>query len=193
MAFATSTSFSINANAVAARCARSGSRRAGKPCSRTAARAEGAGYGTVAPAEVKDHLDRGFVIVDIRAPDEVQETGYKSIWELVPLAIMTDDGPLMNPQFLGTVKNKFPNSLSRIIIACDDGTDRSQIAASNLCNKFGYTQLKVLEGGMNAYLAAFPLSEKDLVKWKMSDEDRAGPDTSTLLTGVNTYQGEQFF
>ena len=31
--------------------------------------------------EVKDHLDRGFVLVDIRDPDEARETGYKSSWK----------------------------------------------------------------------------------------------------------------
>ena len=34
-------------------------------------------------SEVKDHLDRGFVLVDIRDPDEAQETGYKSSWKNV--------------------------------------------------------------------------------------------------------------
>ena len=31
--------------------------------------------------DVKDHLDRGFVIVDIRDPDECAATGYKSSWK----------------------------------------------------------------------------------------------------------------
>ena len=32
-------------------------------------------------AEVKDHLDRGFVLRDIRDPEECAETGYKSSWK----------------------------------------------------------------------------------------------------------------
>jgi hypothetical protein len=32
-------------------------------------------------SEVKDHLDRGFIIVDIRDPEECAETGYKSTWK----------------------------------------------------------------------------------------------------------------
>jgi len=35
----------------------------------------------IPPAEVKDHLDRGFVLVDIRDPEECAETGYKSSWK----------------------------------------------------------------------------------------------------------------
>jgi len=31
--------------------------------------------------DVKDHLDRGFVLVDIRDPEECAETGYKSSWK----------------------------------------------------------------------------------------------------------------
>ena len=35
----------------------------------------------VAVNDVKDHLDRGFIIVDIRDPDECAATGYKSSWK----------------------------------------------------------------------------------------------------------------
>merc|ERR1711924_452163 len=38
----------------------------------------------VAPDGVKDLLDRGYTIVDIRSPQEVAETGSKRIWEDPP-------------------------------------------------------------------------------------------------------------
>jgi len=39
--------------------------------------------------EVKDHLDRGFVLVDIRDPDEARETGYKSSWKNIVVRTFT--------------------------------------------------------------------------------------------------------
>ncbi|MDB9924787.1 hypothetical protein OAD67_00855 [bacterium] len=43
----------------------------------------------VAPAEVKDHLDRGFILVDIRDPEECAETGYKSSWKNIVVSTCT--------------------------------------------------------------------------------------------------------
>ena len=39
---------------------------------------------------------------------------------------MDEDGSIhMNPNFLAQIRQEFPNSMSRILIACDDGTFRS--------------------------------------------------------------------
>ncbi len=141
----------------------------------------------VAPSGVKDLLDKGYTIVDIRSPQEVAETGSKRIWEKVPLAAMTEEGPIMNRRWLVDMKGLFPNTMSRIILACDDGTERTDIAADFL-NEEGYTAVQAIDGGIDAYLEEFPLEEKDKIVWKMSDEDRAGPDTSSLLHGVSTEQ-----
>jgi len=140
--------------------------------------------------KVMDLIDgKGFVVVDIRSPVEVQQTGSKSAWEKIPLAAMTDKGPVRNPHFLAIIKEKFPNpSFSRILIGCDDGTQRSEMAAKNITEQLGMSQVKIIEGGLNALMARYPLEEKDLVKWKMSDSDRAGPDTSILMTGVDIGQ-----
>ena len=40
-------------------------------------------------SEVKDHLDRGFVLVDIRDPEECAETGYKSSWKNIVVRTRT--------------------------------------------------------------------------------------------------------
>jgi hypothetical protein len=40
---------------------------------------------------------------------------------------MDDDGAIhMNPNFLAQIKKEFPNTMSRMLIACDDGTFRSE-------------------------------------------------------------------
>ena len=141
----------------------------------------------VTPDGVKDLLDRGYTIVDIRSPQEVAETGSKRIWEKIPLAAMTEEGPVMNRQWLLQMKGKFPNKMSRILLACDDGTERTEIAADFL-NDEGYTAVQAIDGGIDQYLEEFPLEEKDKIVWKMSDADRSGPDTSALLHGVSTEQ-----
>ena len=44
---------------------------------------------------------------------------------------MDEDGAIhMNPNFLAQIRQEFPNSMSRILIACDDGTFRSEKAAA---------------------------------------------------------------
>ena len=147
----------------------------------------------VAPSDVKDHLDRGFLIVDIRSPQEQEETGTKYGSELIPLAAMTEEGPVFNQYWLADTKAKFPNAMSRILICCDDGTDRSEIAYEKLTGEpNNYTQVKVLEGGFDAYVEEFPLDDRDKIKWKMSDDDRAGPDLGQLLHGVDTNLGAKY-
>merc|ERR1712060_106316 len=86
------------------------------------------------------------------------------------------------PQF----KAEFPNAMSRVLLACDEDGDRSWMAAEGLIAKFGYTQLKIMDGGVPAYNERWPLTDKDKVKWAMSADDRAGPDTASLMYGVNT-------
>lgn len=57
--------------------------------------------------------------------------------------------------------------------------------------KLGYTQCKVIEGGIDAYLAAFPLTQADKVKWRAQDTD--GQDLSVLVTGVDTRQAGEIY
>ncbi|KAK3280966.1 hypothetical protein CYMTET_11220 [Cymbomonas tetramitiformis] len=148
---------------------------------------------SVPVASVKDLIDdRGFVIIDIRSPQERNETGSKHSWKSIPLAAMTEKGPVSNPNFLADVKQEFPNTMSRIIIACDDGTFRSEVAAKNITEKLGYTQVKVLEGGLDAYTEVFPYTDADKIKWKM--QDQPGHDLSELVYGVDTRQpGQKFY
>merc|ERR1719258_179227 len=87
---------------------------------------------------------------------------------------MTEEGPVMNRRWLVEMKGLFPNSLSRILLACDDGTERTDIAADFL-NEEGYSAVQAIDGGIDAYLEEFPLEEKDKIVWKMSDADRSGP------------------
>merc|ERR1719389_1263866 len=91
--------------------------------------------------------------------------------------VNTIEGPVMNRQWLLQMKGKFPNKMSRILLACDDGTERMEIAADFL-NEEGYTAVQAIDGGIDQYLEEFPLEEKDKIVWKMSDADRSGPDTA---------------
>jgi len=147
---------------------------------------------TVPAADVKALInDKGYTILDIRSPTEVSEVGYKFTWQTIPLAALTDEGPVRNPYFLATVKEAFPNTMSRMLVACDDGTFRSDMAADMLTEQGGYTNLSVIEGGIDGYLVHDPLTEKDKVKWQM--EQQAGHDLSELVTGVDTRQASQKF
>jgi hypothetical protein len=50
--------------------------------------------------------------------------------------------------------------MSRVIISCDDGGRRSEIAAE-LVTGMGYTAIVTIEGGIDAYLAHSPLGDRD--------------------------------
>jgi hypothetical protein len=67
--------------AVAPRAVRARSPAVVRAAGRSSVRATTASVSKIPPAEVKDHLDRGFVLVDIRDPEECDETGYKSSWK----------------------------------------------------------------------------------------------------------------
>ena len=140
--------------------------------------------------DVKETLGRGFILVDIRSPEEVMETGSKFSWEKIPIAAMDDDGnPVSNPAFLAMIKEKFPNSLSRILLACDDGTFRSELAHKLITGKLGYSQVKIIDGGIDAYIEHQPLTKEDKVKVRMVAQ--AGNDLSVLVNGVDTRQAGQ--
>jgi len=140
--------------------------------------------------DVKDTLGRGFILVDIRSPEEVAETGSKFSWEKIPIAAMDDEGnPMSNPNFLALIKNKFPNSMSRILLACDDGTFRSELAHKLITQKLGYSQVKIIEGGIDAYIEFQPLTKEDKIKVRMVAQ--AGNDLSMLVSGVDTRQAGQ--
>jgi hypothetical protein len=51
------------------------------------------------------------------------------------------------------------NKMSRVLICCQDGGARSGIAAKLVADA-GFTSIVTVEGGMDAYLAASPLTEK---------------------------------
>merc|ERR1712100_743200 len=116
------------------------------------------------------------------APEEVMETGSKFSWEKIPIAAMDDDGnPVSNPAFLALIKEKFLNSLSRILLACDDGTFRSELAHRLITGKLGYSQVKIIDGGIDAYIEHQPLTKEDKVKVRMVAQ--AGNDLSVLVNG----------
>ncbi len=56
--------------------------------------------------------------------------------------------------------NKFKNKMSRVILACDDGGRRSEVAAE-LVTELGYTAIATVDGGVEAYLKVSPLKEAD--------------------------------
>ena len=146
---------------------------------------------TIALADVKDTLGRGFILVDIRSPEEIAETGSKYSWEKIPIAAMDEEGnPVSNPYFLADIKEKFPNSMSRILLGCDDGTFRSELAHKLISNKLGYSQVKIIEGGIDAYIVHEGLTKDDLKKAPRAMA-QAGNDLSTLVHGVDMRQGGQ--
>ena len=166
---------------------KSSARRSSLKVSASSAEADAA---KIKVTDVKETLGRGFILVDIRSPEEVAETGSKFSWEKIPIAAMDDEGnPMSNPNFLALIKNKFPNSMSRILLACDDGTFRSELAHKLITQKLGYSQVKIIEGGIDAYIEFQPLTKEDKIKVRMVAQ--AGNDLSMLVSGVDTRQAGQ--
>jgi rhodanese-related sulfurtransferase len=140
-------------------------------------------------SDVKETLGRGFIVVDIRSPEEWAE-GSKSTWKKICLAVMDEEGnPELNPTFLSQIKAEFPNTLSRILLVCDDGSFRSEVAFKNI-SKLGYSQVKIIEGGSEAYFEAFPLTAADKRVWKLADQP--GEDLSKLVSGVDMNMDHMF-
>jgi hypothetical protein len=50
--------------------------------------------------------------------------------------------------------------MSRVILACQDGGGRSEIACK-MVTDMGYTAIATIEGGIEAYLAVCPLTDRD--------------------------------
>ena len=70
---------------------------------------------------------------------------------------------MMNPRFVEAFTTKFVNKMSRVILCCQDGGARTEIAAG-LLTEAGFTSIAVVEGGMDAYLAVSPLTDKARVR-----------------------------
>mmetsp|Transcript_22800 Transcript_22800/g.63317 ORF Transcript_22800/g.63317 Transcript_22800/m.63317 type:complete len:237 (+) Transcript_22800:498-1208(+) len=104
-------------------------------------------------------MEQGFAFVDLRDGWEAEKYGRYSSWRNIPAANMTDTGPKMNPNFLAEIQEAFPDPSTPIILACDDGTLRSEIAARGLCESLGYTNVHVLEGGIDDYLYKYPVTD----------------------------------
>lgn len=68
---------------------------------------------------------------------------------------------------------KFKNKMSRVIIACDDGGRRSELAA-DMVTGLGYNAIVTIEGGIDAYLKVSPLTERDKKARVMRVEQQVG-------------------
>ena len=137
--------------------------------------------------DVKETLGRGFILVDIRSPEEVMETGSKFSWEKIPIAAMDDDGnPVSNPAFLAMIKE-----VSKLVepICWRATTDVSIELHKLITGKLGYSQVKIIDGGIDAYIEHQPLTKEDKVKVRMVAQ--AGNDLSVLVNGVDTRQAGQ--
>jgi formylmethanofuran:tetrahydromethanopterin formyltransferase len=55
---------------------------------------------------------------------------------------------------------KFKNKMSRVIIACQDGGRRTELAC-DMVTKLGYTAIIAIEGGVEAYVKVSPWTEAD--------------------------------
>lgn len=107
--------------------------------------------------------------MDVRTPEENAE-GARKAWMNIPVGFMTESGPKLNGRFRDIIAKQFPNKMSRVLIACDDGTERSDIAAEAF-EAGEYTAIKILDGGITNYLAEFPLTEEDLKPaWRLTGQ-----------------------
>ena len=96
-----------------------------------------------------------------RSTTDEYRSGNKLFFVHLPIAELRADGsPAMNPYFLKAFTDKFVNKLSRVMLCCQDGAMRSELAAKMVTDA-GFSAIAVIEGGMDAYLAASPLTDKD--------------------------------
>lgn len=131
---------------------------------------EAASLPLVQAYQVKElYQEKGYTFLDIRTPQENAE-GAKKWWVNLPIAFETPDGPKFNGRFRAQFQQRFPNKLSRVIIACDDGGDRTELAGDVL-SELGYTAVKALEGGTDAYFEMEPLTDADKApKWRLTGQ-----------------------
>jgi len=71
-----------------------------------------------------------------------------------------DGSPALNPFFVEAFTKKYVNKMSRVIICCQDGEARSELAGKMVTDA-GFTSVAVVAGGMDAYFAVSPLTDKD--------------------------------
>ena len=96
-----------------------------------------------------------------RSTTEEYRSGNKLFAVHLPIAEMRPDGtPALNPYFVEAFTKKFVNKMSRVILCCQDGEARSELAGK-MVSDAGFTSIAVVAGGMDAYFAVSPLTEKD--------------------------------
>lgn len=145
---------------------------------------DGPQFPYVKPAEVKRlYQDKGYLVLDVRTPQEHNEASKRWFINL-PLAFETEKGPVFNKNFREELETKYANKLARLILACDDGSDRSDIA-SGILKELGYTNVFICEGGVDAYLKVDPLDAKDKKpRWKLTGQ------TSGVRYAYNDGEGD---
>lgn len=96
-------------------------------------------------------MDKGYTLLDIRSTQEHNAASKK--W-FVSMPFDSESS------FKSAFTAAFPMKSARIVLACDDGSDRTSAAAGVLAS-LGYTNVNTVEGGVNAYLRFDPLTSKD--------------------------------
>jgi rhodanese-related sulfurtransferase len=103
------------------------------------------GYGGISPADLNVALvdDAGLQIMDVRMPDEIEKNGY----------IEAENSIAIPLEELITRRAEWPaDTVAPLVIYCGTG-HRSTIAMSIL-NAYGYTNVRSMQGGLNAWAAA---------------------------------------
>ncbi len=84
----------------------------------------------------------------MRSTTAEYRSGNKMFFVHLPVAETRDDGsPVMNPYFGSAFTEKFVNKMSRVIIACQDGGGRSELAAK-IVTDAGFTSIAVVAGAL---------------------------------------------
>ncbi|CAN5316761.1 hypothetical protein BH09MYX1_BH09MYX1_04700 [soil metagenome] len=94
--------------------------------------------------EAKEKLDQGYTYVDVRTEQEFEE-GHPEGAVNVPVAVMTDRGKTMNPDFVAAMNALFPKTTAKVVLGCAAGV-RSMTAAQ-LLDADGWADLCELRPG----------------------------------------------
>lgn len=104
----------------------------------------------LSPEEVMTAMQQGVEIIDIRTPQEWQQTG--TIKGARRIMFFNGMGAPLVQEFMAGLQDVITDKDQKLILVCRSGA-RTAAAANFLHDQMGYTQVMHLAHGMNQWLA----------------------------------------
>jgi rhodanese-related sulfurtransferase len=114
------------------------------------AREARAGATELVPAEAREEIDQGALVLDVREPSEFAE-GHIAGAVNVPRGLLeikaASDSPVADPQLT-------ERQDARILVYCTKSPGARSLLAAQTLRRLGYSNVAVLDGGLNAWAEA---------------------------------------